>query len=80
MKHDNLKEILLSQTPGEFEQNSKDILKAAQLVKDLQIDKHKKESDMQDDPFKNLRDIIDYQNESEQYTYDDTQDEEDYIK
>ena len=35
---------------------------------------------MQDDPFKNLRDIIDYQNESEQYTYDDTQDEEDYIK
>jgi hypothetical protein len=29
MKHDNLKEILLSQTPGEFEQNSKDILKAA---------------------------------------------------
>lgn len=35
---------------------------------------------MQDDPFKNLRDIIDYQNESEQYTFDDTQDEEDYIK
>ena len=35
---------------------------------------------MQDDPFKNLMDIIDYQNESEQYTYDDTQDEEDYIK
>ena len=80
MKRDNLNEILLSQTPGEFEQNSKDILKAAQLVKDLQIDKHKKDSDLQNDPFKILRDIIDYQNESEYYTFDDTQDEDEHIK